>query len=352
MQSLRWSLTLLLPARSQQSMLRFIATGNRHLMLLRPLLKTIALFLLATWTCAAPADEQQVAEIRALRLAGELKEAQALGEQALGASQSSADAVALHIELARIHDRYGLHNNTRPVAEALEHVEAAASLVKASDELSAARVELAFANYYYRAEMAEREFATAIHHAQRAIEMFTALEDWHGAADAVHMLGLIRMQQGSYDEARTLFDESLALDIKGGRRVFFTGEYERHIAFVDRFTGDMEAAIPHFKRSLQARREAGAIDAGLFAAVALASTLIETGRAAEAGEHLEYALDIANDIGSGYGTAITLLALGQYHSDTGQLEEAREAFEQAAEAARSIGIASIERRANEALAAL
>jgi tetratricopeptide (TPR) repeat protein len=313
---------------------------------------TIVLVLLATGACAGTADERLLAEVSSLRLAGELAEARAMAEQALEKSDASADAILMHLELARIHDRYGLHNNTRPVAEALRHVQLAESLVEPGEEPSRARVDLAYADYYYRAEMPDREFTTATQHAERAIDLFTALDDWQGGAEAVHRLGLIRMQQGRYEEARDLFDESLALDIRGGERVFFRGEYERHVGFVDYLTGDREAAIPHFERSLQARQEAGAIDASLHAAVSLASTLVESGRAAEAGEHLKYALEIARRIGSRYGEAIALLALGRYHRELGNEDQARAALERAAEVARSIGSASIESRANEALATL
>lgn len=311
----------------------------------------LSLMLLASFGFVA-ADGQRLDEIRSLRLAGKLTAAQARCEQALANSPSSRDAVMLHLELARIHDRFGLHNNTRPVAAALRQIEAAASVADADDERSRADIELAFADYFYRAEMPERVFAKAIDHAQRAIAMFTELEDWHGRADAVHRLGLIRMQQGRYAETRELFDESLTLDINGGARTFFLGEYERHIGFVDRFTGDMEGAIVHFERSLQARREAGAIDASLFAAVSLASTLIETGKAEQAAGPLHYALEIAQDIGSRYGEAITLLAFGHFHIRMGQTDEARAALERAAEVARTIDSSSIERRAYEALANL
>jgi tetratricopeptide (TPR) repeat protein len=316
------------------------------------LAKILLLLLLLTCASFIAASVPPLDDIRSLRLAGKLVEAQVLCEQALAGSQSSQNSVALHLELARIHDRFGLHNNTRPVVQALRHIEAAAAAVDAGDDLSKANIELAFADYFYRAEMPDRAFTAATSHAQEAVAMFMALNDWHGRADAVHRLGLIRMQQGRYPEARELFNESLALDIKGGARTFFRGEYERHIGFVDRFTGDMEGAILHFEHSLQARREAGAIDASLFAAVSLGSTLVEAGRAEQAAEPLQYALDIAHGIGSRYGEAITLLALGHFHTRSGQTEQARGALERAVEVAQSIGRSSIERRALEALVSL
>jgi hypothetical protein len=64
-------------------------------------------------------------QITTLRLEGRLSEAQSLAEERLLEEQASSRQVELHLELARIHDRVGLHQNTRPVADSLNHVELA-----------------------------------------------------------------------------------------------------------------------------------------------------------------------------------------------------------------------------------
>jgi tetratricopeptide (TPR) repeat protein len=61
------------------------------------------------------------------------------------------------------------------------------------------------------------------------------------------------------------------------------------------------AALPYFRRSLDYRQQAGAIDPALFAAITLASTLVELDRAEEALPHLEYAAGIAESIDSAAG---------------------------------------------------
>jgi len=266
-------------------------------------LKTvIAILCLCSAVLSATAASCDLKSARTLRLLGELEEAKELLTAAIDTVDVTPDCrIEQYLEMARVLDRIGLHQNTRPVVEALAHVQLAAELLDNAAEKQRAAVELAFADYYYRAEMREREFERAEVYARRAIKLFAAIGDGYGHADAVHRQGLIEFQRGNLDEAEMHFRESKKLDIAAGERTFFRGEYERHIGFVDYRRGDIERAVRHFERSLQARRDAGAIDASLFAAVSLANALIELDRRGEAKPHLDYALDVAQRIRSPAG---------------------------------------------------
>ena len=247
----------------------------------------------------AAAIDFDLNQVETLRLRGELEMAKQLLAAAIDRADLSPDRrIAQHLEMARILDRIGLHQNTRPVVEALAHIDVAAELLGSASEHNRAAVELAYADYYYRAEMSERVFSKAEEHARLAITLYAEMGDGHGQADAVHRLGLIEFQRRNLDSAEALFEESLYLDIAAGERTYFRGEYERHVGYVVYRRGDIESAVQHFERSLQARRDAGAIDASLFAAVTLASALIELGRRDEAQPILAYALDIAQRIES------------------------------------------------------
>ena len=262
----------------------------------------IRALLLLSCSIALANETGVVSEVRELRLRGELEQAHLLAEQAVAAPISATQTrFDLHLELARIHDRFGLHNDSRPVVAALQQVVLAAELVPTLGKHAAARSELAFADYYYRAEMQDREFEEAEGYAQRAIAMFDQLDDAHHQAEAVHRLGLIHLQRRELDRARELFEQSLQLDREGGERAFFRGEYERHVGFVYSLREQYEQALPYFERSLKYRLEAGAIDASLFAAISLAATLAELGRSEDARPHLDYAFQIADQIGSPAG---------------------------------------------------
>jgi tetratricopeptide (TPR) repeat protein len=288
---------------------------------------------------AAFAEQQTpLDKVRTLRLQGKLPEAKSLAEQQVERNFDHRHvAISFHLELARIHDRIGLHHNSRPVAGALEHIDAAASLAEPTDVAALAEIELARADYYYRAEMPEREFPRASQYAHGAITQFQNIRDQHGEADATHRLGLILMQRGDLQDAKALFEQSMALDRAAGARVFFSGEFERHVGFVHMLSGDVATAIPYFERSLAARIEAGAIDASMFAAASLASALIGVERFEEAKPHLLYAMTIAEQIGSPVGKARAAAALGQVYEQEGDLNSAREAFETALRNAKIVG---------------
>ncbi len=309
---------------------------------------------LAALPCTARAQSPNaVQEIRDARLRGTLADAQRLAEHHLAADGlRPAEEVALHLELARIHDRYGLHHNTRPVRAAMEHVDAAAGVAGPDTTDLLAAVELARAELWYRVGMRDRQFLEAERHARRAVDLCRLLEDQHGEAEAVHRLGLIELQRGNLDTARVHFEESRSLDIAAGERPFFQGEYERHIAFVELFEGNVEAAIPHLQRSLALRRQSGAIDASMFAANTLASALVTAGRAEEARRPLLYAMTVAESLGSPVGRARNGLVAGRLYSALGDEDAARIAFDQVVSLAESLGSRSLAEAASAALDSL
>lgn len=200
--------------------------------------------------------------------------------------------------------------------------------------------------------MSEREFPNAIRHSQSAITRYRDLDDQHGEAEATHRLGLIYMQRRELIEAMTMFERSLELDKADGERIFFRGEYERHVGYVHLMGGDKETAIPFFQRSLDARIEAGAIDASLFAAVTLGSALVATERFAEAKPHILYAMTIAGQINSPAGKARAAPVLGQIYENEGNFTAAREAFETALSNAESVGYTETARQMKAALGRL
>jgi tetratricopeptide (TPR) repeat protein len=160
------------------------------------------------------------------------------------------------------------------------------------------------------------------------------------------------MQRRELDEARRLFDESLRLDQEAGERVFFRGEYERHIAFVDLFEERPTDAVPHLERSLEARQAAGAIDAGVFAAATLASTLLDLNRGEEAQRAVEFGLQASRGLDFPRGGASMELAAGRYYLVVGDVDAARTAFENAIRHAEAASLTAMAAEAEDALQAL
>ncbi len=79
-----------------------------------PLWRGSESFVFAWIISAAAQADDYLSQVSSLRLAGQLVEAQELAEESLSKSPTPFDAVRLHLEIAKIHDRVGLHQNTRP----------------------------------------------------------------------------------------------------------------------------------------------------------------------------------------------------------------------------------------------
>lgn len=228
---------------------------------------------LALMAVAAVAESPVAHRIVELRLKGQLVEAETAALVALR-DANARDAVYLNLELATIYDRMALHDGTRPSSRSLERLELAKRYQPADLQLGA-DLTYGWARYFYRAEMVDREFANAERYTRNALTSYEILDDLYGQAEATHLLGLIEMQRRKLDTAGELFDRSLELDQQAGERVFFRGEYERHKGFVLYLQGEIEASLPYFRRSVDARRKAGADDPLMFAMISLASVLEE-----------------------------------------------------------------------------
>ena len=296
------------------------------------------------------AEPEEFSSIRQLRLAGKLDRARSEANDRLARpGLTPRNEVMLRLELAKIYDRVGLHTNTRPVHAALQEIERAESLAVDLGAATRGAVMRASATFYYRAEMSDRVFAEAAARAQLAIALLEEAGDIHELSDAVHLLGLIYMQKGELKRARDLFDQSLVLDESVGVRAWMLGEYHRHVAFVFVLSEDWETAVPHFEKSLRFRKEAGAIDASLFAAISLGRALIRTGSPGAAAPYLEYAIEVADEIPSPVGKARAAIVLGEMYEKTGNNSRAITAYETAQQAAATVGYTGVESRANEAL---
>jgi tetratricopeptide (TPR) repeat protein len=293
-----------------------------------------------TWSEATGWMNASITHIVALRLAGKLDEARKAAEaELLTTDLGPRTELAVRLELARIHDRIGLHTNTRPVHAALRQIERGS-------------VAASYAYYYYRAEAAEGSYPRATEHVELAIALLREGNDLRKLSDAVHLLGLIHLQKRELDRAQQLFDESLELDERAGVRKWFLGEYHRHVAFVRSMADDWEAALPHFEKSLQFRKQAGATDASLFAGISLGTALIRTGRPAEAQPYLDYAVAIADEVASPVGKARACLAMGEMSERLEDLKKARIFYETARLVAASVEYTSLVDRAEAALRSL
>lgn len=242
---------------------------------------------------------------------GRLESGLAEAEYGLSCPEATVDQrVVLYLKLSAIHDRIGLHNDSRPVAAALQNIESAFKLVSHASPRSRAAIELARARYFYRAEEPDSNYPKTRASARDAQARFEKLGDLHGVADAVHLTGLLHLQRRELDEARKYFDRSLVLETQTeSPRPVMLADYERHMGYVQQLSGDWASAIESFERSFSIRRENGLKDQAMFAAISLARALVAADRAAEAEAPLEFALVTSAELDSAEGRARTVAVL-------------------------------------------
>ena len=285
---------------------------------------------------------------------GQLEAAKQLAAHAVTCPDTTArEQVTLHLKLSAIYDRIGLHQNTRPVVESLAHIEVAEKLAADLGSITNARIALARAKYFYRAEMTERKFSEAEKYCRSALAAFTAEKDIVGQADAAHALGLIHFQRRQLVEAHKLFDRSLVHERSTGNpRAVMLADYGRHVGFIHLVSGNRAAAIPFFEQSFADRARGNLKDPAMFAAITLASALVDEGRIEEATEPLDYALRAAEEMLSPGGKVRALLVAGKFHVAQNNVEKAKTAFIEARDIAMKIGLSSSASRAQTSLESL
>jgi len=292
--------------------------------------------------------EVTIAKITKIHLKGELSKAVELSKNALQCSNVSLeDQVEIHLMLATIYDRIGLHNYSRPHPKNLAQIKIASSLTNNHGIKSQAKINLAYAEYYYRAEMPERLFPKAESFALDALKGFKIAKDLYGESDADHTLGLIYLQRSDFAQSRNYFDLSLKVEnMSAAPRPRILADYQRHIGFIHFKLDEMEKALPYFFRSFNIRRDSGIEDAALFAAHSLASVLVNLGRTKEAYKAINYAIAMAEKLNSSYGTMISLSAMGKIHEQSKELEFAKESYIASLEVAKNIGHQYIIKKSN------
>jgi non-specific serine/threonine protein kinase len=160
-------------------------------------------------------------------------------------------------------------------------------------------------------------------------------------ARALFGAGRLAYEQGEYDTAMTLSEESLAVARAVGDRECVAFALTQ-IGHVLRIRGDPEASRPLYEESLAIRRELAAQGASTFrpgiavsvkclGGVALARGDLETAR-----DLYTESLSIERNLGHQWEIALSLHRLGEIATDLGRLDEARARFEEALAVAREL----------------
>jgi predicted ATPase len=165
------------------------------------------------------------------------------------------------------------------------------------------------------------DLAGAQEAAEQALSMHRRLGDAWRVADDVHALGYIAAEDGKWDRARSLFEESVRLAREAGDEDFALW-CTRSVGWTYHETGDLERAREIHEANLQQAHEVGndaveAISLGI-----LGSILIDGGRAAESFPYLERAYRRHVELGEAVEVAIDVMRFGIASAAVGHPEVA------------------------------
>lgn len=216
---------------------------------------------------------------------------------------------------------------------------AAEEALRTDDADALAEAAHVLARLYYRDAFDTGDWARAQAQVEKARGLWLAAGRDDRLGDVHNYLGLVEFQQGRLDPAEAELRKALDL-ARGAGDENVASSVERHLGFVHQRRGARDAALEMFERSLRGREKLGATVTIPFAQIAVAETLLDSGREPERASSLlrEAASLAASRSPRAEYTARRRLA--KLALAAGQTAEARRELEAALLAAEAFGSAS------------
>lgn len=169
--------------------------------------------------------------------------------------------------------------------------------------------------------LAQRDVEAAESDLRAALELARHAADEEVEAYAVGYLGLVRLFEGSHDDARAMFLDAVERHRRGGR----TGMAAFHLAdaaIAATLLGNAEAAVSEFTESLQIAGERGDTWTQSHALWGLGLARLAGGDAIAAETVMRQALVLIRDVGDATGVALALEGLAAATAARGDAERA------------------------------
>jgi len=180
------------------------------------------------------------------------------------------------------------------------------------------------------------DFETARSLLEESLEIYRELDDRQGIAGALNNLGWIALWLSDPDSARSLNEEAVQLNREIGDERGLALALD-NLGWVAQLHGEFATASEYFQRSLERFRQLG--DERGYARALINRSWAERsqGRYERLAESLEEALSMLTRLGERQILGWAQFHLGRLHMDLGQLPKAIEVFEQAVESWRRSG---------------
>jgi len=219
-------------------------------------------------------------------------------------------------------------------AKAREHLEQAIELASDNENLvslhATALYELGII------PLNQGRFQDAIALFQQSLELQRRLGDVQAEAATLNSLANIHIQQGKIEKAIALFQQSLELQQRIGN---VQGEAAtlNSLACIHTQHGEIEKAIALFQQSLELQRRLGDVQAEAATLSNLAGTYVYKGEIEQAITLFQQSLKFQQRLGNVQGEAATLHQLAYIHAHQGDIETAITLYQQSLNLTRFIG---------------
>jgi tetratricopeptide (TPR) repeat protein len=155
-------------------------------------------------------------------------------------------------------------------------------------------------------------------------------------AAALHHLGMIHQDQGRYEEAVKLYEESLKLAKELGNKSGIAITLHQ-LGMIHQDQGRYEEAVKLYEESLKLAKELGNKSGIAITLHQLGNVHYAQGRYEEAVKLYEESLKLAKELGNKSGIAITLHQLGNVPYAQGRYEEAVKLYEESLKLEKELG---------------
>ncbi|MEQ8382484.1 MAG: tetratricopeptide repeat protein [Coleofasciculus sp. A1-SPW-01] len=220
------------------------------------------------------------------------------------------------------------------VAKAREHLEQALELANDHDNLATLK-----ANSWHELgiiKLNQGRFQDAIALFQKSLEIQRRLGDVQAEAVTLNGLANIYIQQGKIEKAIALFKQSLELQRRVGN---VQGEAAtlNNLAAIDVQQGKIKRAIALFQQSLEIQRRLGDVQGEAATLSNLAGTYVYTEEIEEAIALFQRSLELQQRIGNVKGEAAILHQLAYIHAHQGDIDTAITLYQKSLNLTQRIG---------------
>lgn len=203
--------------------------------------------------------------------------------------------------------------------------------------IAAALTQLGKMLYYCNLNTGGSDYTETRGYIRQALERYETLDDKHGIAQALFLLGLTHERQREEEQARGCYRQSLDIAREYDDK-WVIAETTRHLAGLN-LGKDNDSSLRYATESLKRREEIGFKRALPSAHLLISRVHLEREELEAAWEHTQRALDLAKEMDLRSSLMSVLLTQGEIQQKQGNPEAARADFEKAATLAEELGLA-------------